>query len=788
MVLVSLSHVKIGKGVSMKSRFLFVAAIAMAMAMAPHLVFASEEYVLEIKSGEISLEAAMASAYPDVRLSPGDVIVKKGRGVLLDSADALELSSKLTFVVVEGVLVEGVARQSSTYSVSNGASVVVRVDLKLLSNSIDDLATFNLSGAGTAVYPGALCIDADTTASAQYIVYNLLGDATIYTTKNLVQLSSANKDSRKNNHFTMNGHTLRFAAANSGSRFRFRHPVTFVDAGEIELDGVALSHNSGGLVILSPSSRKIPCVKLRNGARLDCVDSNFAGAIALIDCEPGTKIGGVESNSAEYSIPKITGCPEIASGHIVTVEELYTARAEDIIAGSMLSGEGELVFAPDSEISVESFWTLEKDMVYDVLPVTNVHGEPSLSVDVSEAIFTKGESYCTVAFTGDYSGCFIAFVPNGETYDWHKVTNGTDIASLAGKTLLKLGGGTLAPEDQEDVSAAGLNELVVANGVFRLTEYGHVPENGGKKITVREGATFSFSADNFTGWSTASSPLMFHLAGSGFRSEGGAIVFTEAPDLINRQYATYNLNDDTVLSFPCGGSFNFSSGSETDTAANIFNMNGHSLTFRNPNVYDDSNAIRFRYAVSFNNPGVLVIDNLTLTHLEGARVYVDGKRNSRTLPLKLVNGARLDCVDDYLTDSFSSIDCGEGTCLYAKNKASDNECSFPVLKGMPTISGHLSVMVTDLFVLRCADLSAGLFLDSNGALAFGEDCRMSLDAKPDIDITPDGIIVVRALGGISGKPSSTELDSYRLRTRIGKSDGVDCLFLCMRKGLVLCVQ
>ena len=78
MILVSLWLEKIEKGGSMKSRFLFSAAVAMFMAMVSGSVSASGEFVLQIDSGEMSLHEAMVLAYPDAKLSADDVIVKKG--------------------------------------------------------------------------------------------------------------------------------------------------------------------------------------------------------------------------------------------------------------------------------------------------------------------------------------------------------------------------------------------------------------------------------------------------------------------------------------------------------------------------------------------------------------------------------------------------------------------------------------------------------------------------------------------------------------------------------------
>ena len=250
--------------------------------------YSAERYEITVSSGSQDLKTAMDTAYSDATLAAGDTIVKRGAGMLTDTADALALSSKLTFIVEEGELSEGVARKSCTYSVSNGASVVVGVDLTSLTPK-DIVATFNLAGSGTVAHPGALCIEAASGASAQYIKYNLLSDATIYTTQSgAVQLSGIKAADHTYNRFTMNGHALTFKAASSTAYFRFRLGVSFKDPGPIIVDGCGLTHQnyyngSYSDVYVTGLPSKIPCVKLINGARLCCVDSAMANAIAQSD-------------------------------------------------------------------------------------------------------------------------------------------------------------------------------------------------------------------------------------------------------------------------------------------------------------------------------------------------------------------------------------------------------------------------------------------------------------------------------------------------------------------------
>ena len=753
-------------------------------------VLSAAEYVLTIDSGEADLQNAMKSAYPDAVLEAGDKIVKKGAGCLLDSADALDLSSKLVFVVEEGVFIENVARKSSTYSVSNGAAVVVKVDLTDLSRDIENLAVFELAGSGTSEYPGALCID-KASASAQYIYYRLLDDATIFTSQaGATQLSSTNDDSRENNIFEMNGHTLRLAGDKSGAYFRFRFVVTFKNAGEILLDGVGLTSYTGGRFFFQNNPKKIPRIKLINGARLNCVNQTFANIFDMVECDYGTKICTVKDTPGAYALRCLVGCPEITSDQSVTVSN-YIARAEDLLSGKKMSVDGTLAFAEGGSVCVDRFWNLAKGVSYDVLSGFGISGGPRLSNDATDMEMESSPSSVSVRFNGDYSGNFLAFVPQGKVYGFNDVTCGVDMAQYAGYPLMKLGGGVLAPNNDEDVAGSVLSELIVANGVFALTEYNHTPTNDkGKVVSVYSGATFRFEAPSYTKWASSDSKVVFKVSGKGFEGESGAVVFTEEMKDKNRQYAEYNLMGDTVFSFPCGGQFNFSSGFADDQNDNIFNMNGHSLTLKRPGEHNpnDTHGIRFRYAVSFNNPGTLIMDNLLLTHLAGSAVYVNGRSKSHSLPVKLLNGAKLHCIDAYLTDAISELDCANGTSLYIDNNASYNACSFPVLIGAPSIIGGLSLTVREGFHIRAEDVNARQFLDSDGDLSFAEGCKLTIDRKPSMEIPEEGVVIAKALGSISGRLDGSELQEYGLKSYNLSSADCSCVYLCKRKALTISIR
>ena len=755
--------------------------------------YSAERYELTVADGTQDLKTAMDTAYPDATLAAGDVIVKRGTGMLTDTADALALASKLTFIVEEGELLEGVAREGCTYSVSNGASVVVGVNLKDLGTKYE-IAVFNLSGAGTASHPGALSIEADAGASAQFINYNLLSDATIYTTQNgMVQISGNNAKDHTYNKFTMNGHTLTFKAASVSAYIRFRLAVSFKDPGPIILDGIGLTHNnyySGSYsdVCVSGSPSKIPCVKLINGARLCCVDYKMADAIACVDCEYGTKICKLNSAPEPYTLAKIVGCPEISAEENITVGDTYFARASDLLANHPMDVKGTLTFAEGAAVSVESFPNLSVGTAYTLLTAGTLSGTALKSVDLSDSTVSQDATSVSVTFNGDYSGYFPAYVPQGSTYDWATITNGIDAAAIDGKKLLKLGGGVLSPDCNMENS--GLPELVISNGVYEVTEVRQLPKNSGtgiRKVTVLDGGTFRVNVDFTELAATARGSLSFDVSGRGFLQEGGSIVFATVPTM-TLQNATYNLCGDTVFAFPCGGQFNFSSQTTTDTARNIFNMNGHDLTFFGPDGVNNV-TIRFRYAVSFNDPGTLIFDHVGTTHHETSRIYVDRKDKSKALPVKLVNRATFSPLDAYYAESVSVIDCEAGTKIYAPSAG----CTLASVKGCPIVTNTTTsaavVTVTDSLIARASDIVSGNVLDSSVALDFASGCAFALEGEIDPASIPEGgYVVAKAADGMTGKPSSAAVKPLGLRAFLGKSDAVDALLVGKALGLLLSIH
>ena len=318
-----------------------------------------------------------------------------------------------------------------------------------------------------------------------------------------------------------------------------------------------------------------------------------------------------------------------------------------------------------------------------------------------------------------------------------------------------------------------------------------LPKNSGtgiRKVTVLDGGTFRNNVDFTALAATARGPLSFDVSGCGFLHEGGSIVFATGTTTMTLQNTTYNLRGDTVFSFPCGGQFNFSSANATDTTRNIFNMNGHDLTFFGPDGVNDV-SIRFRYAASFNDPGTLIFDHVGTTHHETSRIYVDGKAKSKALPVKLVNRATFSPLDAYYAESVSVIDCEAGTKIYAPSAG----CTLASVKGCPIVTNTTTsaavVTVTDSLIARASDIVSGNVLDSSVALDFASGCAFALEGEIDPASIPEGgYVVAKAAGGMTGKPSSAAVKPLGLRAFSGKSDAVDAILVGKTLGLLLSIH
>ena len=741
------------------------------------------EYTLTVDSGEQSLDAAMAAAYPGSALAAGDTVVKKGAGTLKDSSAALALADKLRFEICAGALLECVKRIGSTYCVSNGATVEVSVDLKDIATS-GKSARFELSGSGTADRPGALYLNAASSQSSQYIVYTLKSDATIYCNGRTVNIASTGAGTTNCNIFNMNGHALCFKQTSPDYYFRFRNAVTFNKPGVITFDTCGVTRSSGGSVFVDDGS--IPCVRLVNGTKFNCVNDTLSSKIAVLDCEAGTTIGKVNDAPSDYTLTCLKGCPTITADQKVTVKS-HVARASDLLAGRKLTSAGSFGFAEPSDIWVDGCGDLTVGTDYQLIETaTAITGAvPTRGLkDVAAVRSTSTQVWFKpTAGLADY---FTVFVPVGVTESYVNVTKGRSTEDLQGKTLMKLGGGKLT-YGTAITNSEGKTELkgtLVKNGMVNVSVSGGVPiaDDGKKKITVEDGATLQMSVSLFN-LTSDKNPAEFTLCGGGYGGLG-ALRF-EVDGGSGEQRVTYDLTGDATIVSTV--SCTLSSCYNSDKSANIFRMNGHDLTFRGNGA---DKYFRFRYGVSFRNPGTITFQKTGVTHLPGAGVYVtDAKGNDSKLPLvKLVENASANFADSKFADAVGVVDCEPGTKLCGIRTDTDapQDITLACIRGCPEISNE-RVVTIGKYIAKAVDIMAGKKMVAKGTLTFASDATVGIDTLEDLTIPDEGYVLAQGVQGVAGLPKR-DASVGRNRVRVAAVDGVDSLLLLPGEGLLLFVR
>ena len=745
---------------------------------------AGTTYTLTVESGEQTLADAMAAAYSGSTLAVGDTIVKMGAGVLKDASAALAVENKLRFEICEGTFLECVKRIGSTYCVSNGAAVEVSVDLAGIATS-GAIAHFELSGSGTSDRPGALYLSAASGQSNQFIVYDLKGDATIYCNGHTVNISSWGTGTKDYNIFNMNRHALCFKQTSTDYYFRFRNAVTFNNPGVITFDTCGVTRH--GAANVYGDGGNIPCVRLVNGTKFNCVNDNLASRITVLDCEAGTTLGKVGTDApSDYSLACLKGCPTITSEQKVTVKN-YVARASDLLAEKKLTSGGSFGFAEPSDIWVDGCADLTVGTDYQLIETTTALTGVVPTRGLKDIATVRQEEkavwFKPTASLADY---FTVFVPDGVTEEYGDAVKGRSTDELQGKTLMKLGGGKLT-YGTATTNLEGQTELkgtLIKNGIVNVTVSGGVPiaDDGKKKITVEDGATLQVSVE-LVNMAPSAHPAEITICGGGYAGVGALRFEKDAG--AGSQYVTYNLTgDSTIVSVT---SCHLSSGYNTDKSANIFRLNGHDLTFRGNGA---SKYFRFRYGVSFYNPGTITFQKTGVTHLPGAGVYAyDAAGKACKLPLvKLIEDASANFADANFANAVGVVDCESGTKLCGIKLDTDKpqDITLACVKGCPEISDE-RVVTIGKYIAKAADVSAGKKMLAKGTLTFASGATVGIDTLEGLTIPDEGFVLAQGEQGVAGLPKKDE-SIGRNRVRVAAVDGVDSLLLLPGQGLLLFVR
>ena len=388
-----------------------------------------------------------------------------------------------------------------------------------------------------------------------------------------------------------------------------------------------------------------------------------------------------------------------------------------------------------------------------------------------------------MASLADY---FTVFVPDGDKKEFWEVVKGVPNETLQGKTLMKLGGGgmTYSTTITNGLGQTVLKGTVVKNGSVGVTMSWGVPiaADGKKRFTVEDGATLQIAVQ-LINFATSAAPLDLTFCGGGYKGLGAIRFETDGGS--NGQNVTYTLTGDSTI--VTVGSCTLSSGYDTQKDVNRFNMNGHDLTFRSGN---SSNFFRFRYGVTFSNPGTITFQNVGVTHLPGAGVYAyDADGKTCKLPLvRLIENARANFADAKFADAVGVVDCEPGTKLCGIKTDSDKpqDITLACVKGCPEISDERTVTIGK-YIAKAADVNAGKKMVAKGTLTFASGATVGIDTLEGLTIPDGGYVLAQGEQGVAGLPRK-EASIGRNRVRVAAVDGVDSLLLLPGQGALLFVR
>lgn len=732
----------------------------------------------------------------------GKKLVKIGSKRITGNADITALG--FTELVIE----EGAFRVSALgqlpcanneqkVTVEDGATLDVNGKLNALAPDSTHKLTVTMAGTGNTAlgYAGAVSFQGSTPDkySASYTRFILSANATMaFTSLGLFTFSNGYDDIREINRFELGGHDLTFlnskgSACTDNQGIRFRNLVRFYDPGRLILDGINLTRSDGTFAVWhSDDDQKndwILPVVLKNGAKLNCRNNYMASRITVESEDPTCALCYLNSSdtdiqSNDYTIPSVKGPLTITptNGHKIVVGK-YIAKAADLTAEParlLQAGAGTEIRVVDVDdatgLTVETAYTFaHSDAGFGV-------GAGALNAPfVTAAIANEGTDLTLTRANIDTSDMFIVNVPEGETWTWSDVKTklSPTAEQLTGKKLVKTGLGTLAPVageygGAESVCTEGFTELIIYGGDYRVNCTNALPmvaaaENGKYEmhVTVKNGATLRINKDLSYNPENARpvqdqcltslyKKLFITAEGAGCAAYPGAVRFEVLP-ATNNQRVQYVLTGDTVFKIPgVSGDriFILSSTGGTDSSNNLFIMNGHELTFsRSGGSAAAKLAVRFRYQVNFVNPGALVLDNLGLTRLGSSgfsvRDAVSGG-NQLTMPLKLKNGAWVNCVNDTMTEKLSYVEFLDAGCSFAQCCAQDTPSPIHVNRVIGhcfNVSASQHVTITGELQVCAADLAAGKCIDayrdtekSGDNLNFAPGCRVTADTTEGLAV------------------------------------------------------
>ncbi len=340
-------------------------------------VCGAEKTVTVEEGANRGLEEVLAAA--NLTLESGDTLVKMGPGRLVGSDAYKELTVNLR-------IVEGVFEGRTAGAFFKGGDIAVRagatLDVNNTGNNDAILLQWRklyLAGAGSAAaavtvngrpLTGALLVRG-TVGSFQImhtVQFWLDGaDATIAgaAAGNIGYLTYGRINSKNGVH-TLTllgpGHTLGADGACSAQyQHRFRLGGGFTNmTGRIVVDGASFTaHN----VNYTVHPMAFPLV-VKNGGTFGPEGTSFGACFSEVDFEWGSIIAGDGAQTAT-TLPPFTGFPAISTKTAVTIDNVWTVRAAELVEGhSLVAYKNPLTFGPNATVALAGGELLDSGTAY----------------------------------------------------------------------------------------------------------------------------------------------------------------------------------------------------------------------------------------------------------------------------------------------------------------------------------------------------------------------------------------------------------------------------------------
>lgn len=369
-------------------------------------VCGAEKTVMVEEGATRGLEEALAAA--NLTLEAGDTLVKTGPGRLVGSDAYKALTVNLR-------VVEGVFEGRTAGAFFKGGDIAVRAGATLDVNNTGNSSAYllqwrnlYLAGAGSAAaavtvngrsLTGALLVRG-TKSSYQVmegVQFWLDGaDATIAGAAegNIGYLTQGRINSKGGAH-TLTllgpGHTLGAGGACSAQyQHRFRWGYGFTNmTGRIVVDGASFTaHN----VNYTVHPKAFPLV-VKGGGTFGPEGTSFGACFSEVDFEWGSIIAGDGAQTAT-TLPPFTGFPAISTKTAVTVDNVWTVRAAELVAGrSLVAYKNPLTFGPNATVALVGGELLDSGTAYTLARAdASIKGCPALVRNVGDV-----QGWCVVA-------------------------------------------------------------------------------------------------------------------------------------------------------------------------------------------------------------------------------------------------------------------------------------------------------------------------------------------------------------------------------------------------------